>query len=53
MIRMLERIWLPTSAVMRSEYFEDSGINCRISIPDNLPDIEVIGEIRGEMCSWW
>lgn len=28
------------------EYFEDSGINCRITIPENLPDIEVIGEIR-------
>ena len=28
------------------EYFEDSGIKCRISIPDNLPDIEVIGEVR-------
>lgn len=28
------------------EYFENTGIRCRISIPDNLPDIEVIGEIR-------
>jgi len=28
------------------EYFEDSGVNCRINIPDNLPNIEVIGEIR-------
>lgn len=28
------------------EYFEDTGINCRINIPDNLPNIEVIGEIR-------
>lgn len=28
------------------EYFENTGINCHISIPDNLPDIEVIGEIR-------
>jgi len=28
------------------EYFENSGVTCRISIPDNLPNIEVIGEIR-------
>ena len=28
------------------EYFEDTGVNCRISIPENLPNIEVIGEIR-------
>ncbi|MBL0182626.1 MAG: hypothetical protein IPP96_10130 [Chitinophagaceae bacterium] len=28
------------------EYFEDTGVNCRINIPDNLPNIEVIGEIR-------
>jgi len=28
------------------EYFEDTGVNCRIDIPDNLPNIEVIGEIR-------
>ncbi len=28
------------------EYFENTGINCRISIPENLPDVEVIGEIR-------
>ena len=28
------------------EYFEDTGINCRISIPEKLPNIEVIGEIR-------
>ncbi|HMK03076.1 MAG TPA: 7TM diverse intracellular signaling domain-containing protein [Ferruginibacter sp.] len=28
------------------EYFENTGINCRISIPENLPNIEVIGEIR-------
>lgn len=28
------------------EYFEGTGIDCRISIPDNLPNIEVIGEIR-------
>lgn len=28
------------------EYFENTGVNCRISIPENLPDIEVIGEIR-------
>jgi signal transduction histidine kinase len=28
------------------EYFEDTGINCRISIPENLPNIVVSGEIR-------
>ena len=28
------------------EYFESTGVNCRINIPDNLPNIEVIGEIR-------
>lgn len=28
------------------EYFENTGVNCRISIPENLPNIEVIGEIR-------
>ena len=28
------------------EYFENTGITCRISIPENLPNIEVIGEIR-------
>ena len=28
------------------EYFENTGVNCHISIPDNLPNIEVIGEIR-------
>ncbi|MBK7433573.1 MAG: hypothetical protein IPI66_06500 [Chitinophagaceae bacterium] len=28
------------------EYFENSGVNCRISIPENLPDILVPGEIR-------
>jgi len=28
------------------EYFENTGIHCHISIPDNLPNIEVIGEIR-------
>lgn len=28
------------------EYLEGTGINCRISLPENLPDIEVIGEIR-------
>lgn len=28
------------------EYFENTGINCRISIPENLPNIEVVGEIR-------
>jgi signal transduction histidine kinase len=28
------------------EYFENTGIDCHISIPDDLPNIEVIGEIR-------
>ncbi len=28
------------------EYFEDTGINCRITIPENLPNIVVSGEIR-------
>jgi signal transduction histidine kinase len=28
------------------EYFEDTGIQCNINIPENLPNIEVIGEIR-------
>jgi len=28
------------------EYFEDSGIACRITIPENLPNIVVSGEIR-------
>ncbi|MGB4844855.1 MAG: ATP-binding protein, partial [Ferruginibacter sp.] len=28
------------------EYFEDTGITCKINIPENLPNIEVIGEIR-------
>ena len=28
------------------EYFENTGVNCRFNIADNLPDIEVIGEIR-------
>jgi len=28
------------------EYFENTGVNCRISIPEYLPNIEVIGEIR-------
>jgi signal transduction histidine kinase len=28
------------------EYFEDTGIHCRISIPENLPNIVVNGEIR-------
>ena len=28
------------------EYFEGTGVDCRISIPDDLPNIEVIGEIR-------
>ncbi len=28
------------------EYFEDTGIYCKIEIPDNLPNIQVIGEIR-------
>lgn len=28
------------------EYFEDTGILCKITLPENLPNIEVIGEIR-------
>jgi signal transduction histidine kinase len=28
------------------EYFEDTGIKCKIDIPENLPNIQVIGEIR-------
>ena len=28
------------------EYFEDTGITCKINIPENLPNIQVIGEIR-------
>ncbi|MGF2414386.1 MAG: sensor histidine kinase, partial [Ferruginibacter sp.] len=28
------------------EYFEDSGINCHITIPEHLPNIVVSGEIR-------
>lgn len=28
------------------EYFENTGINCKISIPENLPNVEVVGEIR-------
>ncbi|MEO7307550.1 MAG: 7TM diverse intracellular signaling domain-containing protein [Ferruginibacter sp.] len=28
------------------EYFEDTGVNCKIDIPEKLPNIEVIGEIR-------
>lgn len=28
------------------EYLEGTGIECHVSIPDKLPDIEVIGEIR-------
>ena len=28
------------------EYFENTGINCKIIIPENLPNVEVIGEIR-------
>ncbi len=28
------------------EYFEDTGINCHITIPENLPNIVVSGEIR-------
>lgn len=28
------------------EYFEDTGVRCKINIPDNLPNIQVIGEIR-------
>jgi signal transduction histidine kinase len=28
------------------EYFEDTGIKCTIDIPANLPNIQVVGEIR-------
>jgi len=28
------------------EYFEDSGIHCKITLPENLPNIVVSGEIR-------
>ncbi len=28
------------------EYFENTGINCKIEIAENLPNIQVIGEIR-------
>lgn len=28
------------------EYFEDTGVVCKIDIPEKLPNIEVIGEIR-------
>lgn len=28
------------------EYFEDTGVHCKIDIPDNLPNIQVIGTIR-------
>jgi signal transduction histidine kinase len=28
------------------EYFEDTGVNCKIDIPENLPNIQVIGTIR-------
>ncbi|MGC4103106.1 sensor histidine kinase [Ferruginibacter sp.] len=28
------------------EYFENSGINCHISLPENIPNIVVSGEIR-------
>jgi len=28
------------------EYFENTGIKCQISLPEKLPNIEVIGEIR-------
>lgn len=28
------------------EYFENSGINCKIEIPNDLPNIEVAGKIR-------
>lgn len=28
------------------EYFEDTGITCKINIPEKLPNIEVIGAIR-------
>jgi len=37
-------IWSPTYGSYALEYFENTGIDCRISIPDNLPNIEVIGE---------
>ena len=38
-----------TVAYIRSyalEYFENTGITCKIDIPEKLPNIEVIGEIR-------
>ncbi|MBL7701383.1 MAG: hypothetical protein JNM14_03990 [Ferruginibacter sp.] len=28
------------------EYFEDTGVHCKIDIPENLPNIQVIGNIR-------
>ena len=28
------------------EYFEDTGVHCKINIPKNLPNIQVIGTIR-------
>ena len=28
------------------EYFEDTGVHCKIDIPENLPNIQVIGTIR-------
>ena len=28
------------------EYFEDTGVTCKISIPEKLPNVEVKGEIR-------
>ena len=28
------------------EYFENTGINCKISIPENLPNIVIGGEVR-------
>lgn len=28
------------------EYFEDTGVICKIEIPENLPNIEVVGTIR-------
>jgi signal transduction histidine kinase len=28
------------------EYFEDTGVTCKIDIPENLPNIQVIGTIR-------
>ncbi|MEI9956915.1 MAG: 7TM diverse intracellular signaling domain-containing protein [Ferruginibacter sp.] len=28
------------------EYFEDSGIHCKISLPENIPNLVVSGEIR-------